>query len=142
MHHQLVIQISITYYELDFSFLIAIHGTMIPLGIPIYRYNYQACQYDGGTITNFPTNQYPEPIEWINLSQYHNFVYNQIIEEKWPLELYLTEIERRLSTQSRSNDINIGHHYMPPYYSKFNLSSSLESTLSTETGYNPPMKSK
>ena len=40
------------------------------------RYNYQACQYDGGTITNFPTNQYPELIEWINLSQYQRLVCN------------------------------------------------------------------
>ena len=34
--------------------------TQESIGIPIYRYNYQACQYDGGTVTNFPTNQYPE----------------------------------------------------------------------------------
>ena len=63
------------------------------IGIPIYCYNYQTCQYDGGIITNFPTNQYPELIEWINLSQYQNLVYNKTIEEKWPLVLYPTERE-------------------------------------------------
>ena len=34
--------------------------TQESIGIPIYRYNYQDCQYYGGTATNFPTNQYPE----------------------------------------------------------------------------------
>ena len=105
------------------------------IGIPIYRYNYQTCQYNGGTITNFPTNQYPEPIEWINLSQYQNLVYNKTIEEKWTLELYSTEEKGRFSTQSRCNDINIGHHYLPPNYYNNNLSSSLESTDTTETDY-------
>ena len=37
--------------------------TQESIGIPIYRYNYQACQYFGGTITNFPTNHYPETKE-------------------------------------------------------------------------------
>ena len=52
------------------------------IGIPIYRYNYQACQYDGGTVTNFPTNQYPEIMDWVNISQYKNLVCNKTIKEK------------------------------------------------------------
>ena len=110
------------------------------IGMPIYRYNLQACQYDGGTITNFPTNQYPEPIEWINLSQYKHYVSNRTIEEKWPLVLGITESGGRFIDQSNSNYINAARIYDRDDYSKNNLSSSQESTLSTETVYNPPMK--
>ena len=113
----------------------------VSIGLPISRYNYQTCQYDGGTVTNFPTNQYPEIMDWVNLSYYKKFVYNQMIEEKCSLVFYPTEIEGSFAHQLDPNIINVGHHYMPPDYSKIKLSSSLESALSTETGYNPPMKS-
>ena len=105
------------------------------IGIPIYRYNYQACQYYGGTVTNFPTSQYPETIEWVNLSQIKNLVYNRTIEKKWPLKLYPAGEEGRFSTQSRCNDINIGNYYLPPDNHNNNLSSSLESIDTTETDY-------
>ena len=109
MHLQTVIQTSIS-IGLQFSYHYPWNHDSI--GIPIYRYNYQACQYDGGTITNFPTNQYPELIEWINLSQYQRLVCNKTIEEKWPLVLGLTESGGRFIAQSNHNDINIGHHYI------------------------------
>ena len=49
------------------------------IGIPIYVYYNQTCQYDGGTITNLPTSQYPE---LINLSDYQLLFRDRIIEEK------------------------------------------------------------
>ena len=110
------------------------------IGMPIYRYNLQACQYDGGTITNFPTNQYPEPLEWINLSQYKYYVSNRTIEEKWPLVLGITENGGRFIPQSNPNDISAGRYYDLFDYSKNNLSSSQEFTLSTETVNNPSTK--
>ena len=90
----------------------------------------------------FSDKQLFKTIEWVNLSQYQNLVYNKTSEEKWPLKLYPTEEEGRVSTQSRCNDINIGAFYQPPECYKNNLSSSLEFTDTTETDYAPLKKSK
>ena len=121
-----MIQISIIYYSLDFSFY-RFSWTQESIRIPIYRYNYQACQYDGGPVTNFPTNQYPEIKEWVNLADYQHLVCIRMIEKKWPVVFYPIDKDGRFTTQVSSNDINAGAYYQNP------LSSSLETDFAPET---------
>ena len=94
MHRQIVIQTLTSYYQLDCSFLIVIHGTTIPLA---YQFIVTTIKLVNMTNYYFPTNQYPEIMDWDNLSQYKNLVYNKKIEEKCPLVLYPTEIEGRFT---------------------------------------------
>ena len=140
MHRQFVIQISITYYQLGFSFLIVFHGTKSPS-------EYQFIV----TI-----------IKLVNMMEEQLLIFRQInIQKLWIGSIYLStriwfatkqlkrngrsyyiQEEGRFFTQLDSNITNAGACYLPPGCYNNNLSSSLESTDTTETDYTPAMKSK